>query len=70
MKTFCDVFSLLMQVVLSNVFLNSVPGCQTHAGELCCVLSLDTSSIEQRTGFLTPSSSTGAVLNWTDDITL
>ncbi|XP_067294903.1 phospholipid transfer protein C2CD2L isoform X2 [Pseudorasbora parva] len=45
-------------------------GCQTHVGELCCVLSLDTPSIERRTGFLTPSPSPGAALHWTDDFTL
>ncbi|XP_048043708.1 phospholipid transfer protein C2CD2L isoform X2 [Megalobrama amblycephala] len=48
----------------------SFPGCQTHLGELCCVLSLDTPSIERRTGFLTPSPSPGAALHWTDDFTL
>ncbi|XP_051748572.1 phospholipid transfer protein C2CD2L isoform X2 [Ctenopharyngodon idella] len=45
-------------------------GCQTHLGELCCVLSLDTPSIERRTRFLTPSPSPGATLHWTDDFTL
>ncbi|XP_039514650.1 phospholipid transfer protein C2CD2L isoform X2 [Pimephales promelas] len=45
-------------------------GCQSHVGELCCVLSLDTPSIEYRTGFLTPSPSPGAALHWTDDFTL
>ncbi|XP_056100907.1 phospholipid transfer protein C2CD2L isoform X2 [Rhinichthys klamathensis goyatoka] len=45
-------------------------GCQSHVGELCCVLSLDTPSIECRTGFLTPSPSPGAALHWTDDFTL
>ncbi|XP_056602646.1 phospholipid transfer protein C2CD2L [Triplophysa dalaica] len=63
--------SLVKRIMVHQLRATNVKkGCQTHAGELCCVLSLDTSSIEQRTGFLTPSSSTGAVLNWTDDITL
>ncbi|KAI7812767.1 putative C2 domain-containing protein 2-like [Triplophysa rosa] len=63
--------SLVRSIMVHQLRANNVKkGCQTHAGELCCVLSLDTPSIEQRTGFLTPSSSTGAVLNWTDDITL
>lgn len=63
--------SLVRRIMVHQLRATNVKkGCQTHAGELCCVLSLDTPSIEQRTGFLTPSSSTGAVLNWTDDITL
>ncbi|XP_016386726.1 C2 domain-containing protein 2-like isoform X2 [Sinocyclocheilus rhinocerous] len=49
---------------------NVKKGCQTHVGELCCMLSLDTPSIERRTGFLTPSPSPGAALHWTDDFTL
>lgn len=49
---------------------NVKKGCQTHVGELCCVLSLDTPSTERRTGFRTPSSSPGAALHWTDDFTL
>ncbi|XP_052448821.1 phospholipid transfer protein C2CD2L-like isoform X2 [Carassius gibelio] len=49
---------------------NIKKGCQTHVGELCCMLSLDTPSIERRTGFLTPSPSPGAALHWTDDFTL
>ncbi|XP_073696034.1 phospholipid transfer protein C2CD2L isoform X3 [Garra rufa] len=49
---------------------NVKKGCQTHVGELCCVLSLDTPSIERRTGFLTPSPSPGAALHWTDDFTM
>ncbi|XP_016130573.1 C2 domain-containing protein 2-like isoform X1 [Sinocyclocheilus grahami] len=49
---------------------NVKKGCQTHVGELCCMLSLDTPSIERRTSFLTPSPSPGAALHWTDDFTL
>uniref|UniRef100_A0A8C1TQ66 C2cd2 like n=1 Tax=Cyprinus carpio TaxID=7962 RepID=A0A8C1TQ66_CYPCA len=49
---------------------NIKKGCQTHVGELCCMLSLDTPSTERRTGFLTPSPSPGAALHWTDDFTL
>ncbi|KAA0717082.1 Phospholipid transfer protein C2CD2L [Triplophysa tibetana] len=63
--------SLVRKIMVHQLRATNVrKGCQTHAGELCCVVSLDTSSIEHRTGFLTPSPSTGAVLNWTDDITL
>ncbi|XP_056313901.1 phospholipid transfer protein C2CD2L isoform X2 [Danio aesculapii] len=57
---------LVHQLRASNV----KKGCQSHVGELCCVLSLDTPSIERRTGFLTPSPSSGAALHWTDDFTL
>ncbi|XP_058630678.1 phospholipid transfer protein C2CD2L isoform X5 [Onychostoma macrolepis] len=49
---------------------NVKKGCQTHVGELCCVLSVDTPSIERRTGFRTPSPSPGAALHWTDDFKL
>ncbi|KTF75678.1 hypothetical protein cypCar_00032985 [Cyprinus carpio] len=49
---------------------NVKKGCQTHVGELCCVLSLDTPSIERRTGFRTPFPSPGAALHWTDDFKL
>ncbi|XP_016327786.1 phospholipid transfer protein C2CD2L isoform X1 [Sinocyclocheilus anshuiensis] len=49
---------------------NVKKGCQTHVGELCCMLSLDTPSTERRTGFLTPSPSPGVALHWTDDFTL
>ncbi|RXN10388.1 C2 domain-containing 2-like isoform X1 [Labeo rohita] len=49
---------------------NVKKGCQAHVGELCCVLNLDTPSIERRTGFLSPSPSPGAALHWTDDFTL
>ncbi|XP_016380259.1 C2 domain-containing protein 2-like isoform X3 [Sinocyclocheilus rhinocerous] len=49
---------------------NVKKGCQTHVGELCCVLSLDTPSIERRSGFRTPSPSPGAALHWTDDFKL
>ncbi|TRY83950.1 hypothetical protein DNTS_006531 [Danionella cerebrum] len=42
-------------------------GCQTHLGDLCCVLSLDSPSTERKTGFLSPS---GEGLHWTDDFTL
>ncbi|TSY98092.1 Phospholipid transfer protein C2CD2L [Bagarius yarrelli] len=43
---------------------------QDHAGELCCVLSLDIPVLEKRTRFLTPSSNPTAALNWGDDLTL
>lgn len=58
----------MVYVIFSKVI--SLPGCQSHVGELCCVVSLDTPSIECRTGFLTPSPSPGAALHWTDDFTL
>uniref|UniRef100_W5K7L0 C2cd2 like n=1 Tax=Astyanax mexicanus TaxID=7994 RepID=W5K7L0_ASTMX len=45
-------------------------GCQTHVGELCCVLSLDVPVLEKRTRFLTPSSSPGATLDWGEELTL
>ncbi|XP_051548432.1 phospholipid transfer protein C2CD2L-like isoform X2 [Myxocyprinus asiaticus] len=57
---------LVQQLRATNV----KKGLQTHAGELCCVLSLDTPSIERRTGFLTPSPSPGAALHWTEEFIL
>ncbi|XP_066515089.1 phospholipid transfer protein C2CD2L isoform X2 [Hoplias malabaricus] len=45
-------------------------GCQTHIGELCCVLSLDVPAMEKRTRFLMPSSSPEAMLDWGEDLTL
>ncbi|XP_065106259.1 phospholipid transfer protein C2CD2L isoform X1 [Paramisgurnus dabryanus] len=63
--------SLVKRIMVHQLKATSVKkGCQTHSGELCCVLSLDTPSIERRTGFLTLSSTTGAALHWNDDITL
>lgn len=55
---------------MMQVMLITFPGCQTLVGELCCVLSLDTPSIERRTGFRAPSPSPGAALHWTDDFKL
>ncbi|XP_051970266.1 phospholipid transfer protein C2CD2L isoform X2 [Xyrauchen texanus] len=57
---------LVQQLKATNV----KKGLQTHAGELCCVLSLDTPSIERRTGFLTPFPSPGAAVHWTEEFTL
>ncbi|XP_051959652.1 phospholipid transfer protein C2CD2L-like [Xyrauchen texanus] len=57
---------LVQQLRATNV----KQGCQTHVGELCCVLSLDTPSSERRTGFLSPSPCPGAALHWTDNFTL
>ncbi|XP_062392272.1 phospholipid transfer protein C2CD2L isoform X2 [Sardina pilchardus] len=39
-------------------------------GELCCSLCLDAPVLEKRTRFLTPSSSSGATLDWSEDIIL
>ena len=39
-------------------------------GELCCALGLDAPVLERRTGLLTPSLSSGATLDWSEDIIL
>ncbi|XP_076867944.1 phospholipid transfer protein C2CD2L [Brachyhypopomus gauderio] len=44
--------------------------CQGHAGELCCVLSLDVPALEKRTRFLAPAPSSVATLDWAEDLTL
>ncbi|XP_026854280.2 phospholipid transfer protein C2CD2L isoform X1 [Electrophorus electricus] len=44
--------------------------CQGHAGELCCVLSLDMPALEKRTRFLATSPSTVTTLDWAEDLTL
>ncbi|CAL8364962.1 unnamed protein product [Lota lota] len=42
----------------------------TRPAELCCVLSLDQSSTERRTGFVCVPSSPACSLGWSEDITL